>query len=73
MSMKFVLFAFLFCIFQSFVWAEESPNNKKTLIHIDHLDHVPHHPKGKDPTEKSGHDGIIYPRKKTKKWILELA
>lgn len=65
--MKLVVFSILFFIFQTFVWAEEPLNNKKTLIHIEHLDHIPHHPKGKDPTDKTGHDGIIYPRKRIKK------
>jgi hypothetical protein len=33
---------------------------------------VPHHPKGKDPTDQWSHDGIMYPRKKTKKGLLEV-
>ncbi len=72
MSMKFVIFSFFFCVFQLFVWAEVPFTNKKTdIIHIDHPDHVPHHPSRKDPTDQWSHDGIIYPRKRDKKSILE--
>jgi hypothetical protein len=74
MCMKFVLLSFLFCLFGGFVLAETPLNNKSWgIMHIEHLDHIPHHPTSKDPTDQGGHDGIIYPRKKMKKWVWEFA
>ncbi len=75
MHMKFVVASFLLFTFQMFVWADVTNKSKSPtgIVHIEHPDHVPHHPKEKEPTEKSGHDGVIYPRKRIKKWILESA
>ncbi len=71
MNMKFIILSFFLLFFQFFAWAEVSGSKTSNVVHIEHPEHIPHHPTSKDPTDQGSHDGIIYPRKKSKKGLLE--